>query len=217
MAIVEQEQYDICPIPQNTEFDINIGSFSFETIRLIEGIIVGGTVGLVIFLLINIFPIGALRKGALVALGVIGGGALAIRGINGNSLTEHLIYMIKYKKNRRICYYSDRVKTEKKFFTESASEEFVLPRERLEAMYHKYISKPDKDRIVFNEHFDSKRMFFEEDIDLMGKPEELMSPRELKKYKKLKKKQEKEKLKKKARNNENKQKAKEVKVAGIRR
>lgn len=214
---IEQEEYDILPIPQNTEFDINIGNFSFETIRLIEGIIVGGALGLVLFLIANIFPIGGLRKAAIALIGVIGGGALAIRGINGNSLTEHLLYMIMFNKNKRICYYSDRVKTEKKFFTESAQEEYVLPRERLEAMYHKYVAKPDKDREVFNEHFDSKRMFFEEDIDLMGKPEELMSPRELKKYKKMKKKEEKEKLKKQVRKNENRKKQKETRVAGIRR
>lgn len=214
---IEQEEYDILPIPQNTEFDINIGNFSFETIRLIEGIVVGGALGLVLFLIANIFPIGGLRKAAIALIGVIGGGALAIRGINGNSLTEHLLYMIMFNKNKRICYYSDRVKTEKKFFTESAQEEYVLPRERLEAMYHKYVAKPDKDREVFNEHFDSKRMFFEEDIDLMGKPEELMSPRELKKYKKMKKKEEKEKLKKQVRKNENRKKQKETRVAGIRR
>ena len=199
MARVEVDEYEVIDIPKNTEFDISFGNFAFELKRLVEAIVLSLVFSLIAIAIMNLFNLKATRQIAIVVLIVIACGMFALKGINGNSLTEHLIYMVMFKKNKRTTYYNDRVKVEKKFFTEDVDEQPVIPRERLEAMYHKYVAKDDgkpKTKTIINEYFDASRMFFEEDIDALGKPEELMSPRELKKYQKLKKKEEKEKIKK---------------------
>lgn len=126
---------------------------------------------------------------------IVGSAVLGIKGINGDSVFGYIYNKIIFLKNKRVCYYNPRIKTEIKFFTNSdGSEDYIAPREKIEEMYHKFISKTDIKSAQENlkqEELDTSYMYFEDDIDALGKPEELMSKKELKKYQKKKAKEEK--------------------------
>lgn len=199
MTDIKEESLDELPVPINTSFDFNIGPFSFELKRLIEGIIVAGLLCgglyLITTYLISI-PWNYLITAYLFALaaGVYAG----VSGINGDSITGYILNMIKFQRKKRVTHYSPRVKSEKRYFTEDVTDDdYVIPRERLEALYHKYVDRNETeiDSIFREEVFDTSTMFFEDDIEVLGKPEELMSKGELRKLARAKKKEAKRQIK----------------------
>ena len=214
----KEEDYQVLPIPMNTEFDFNIGSYTFQIKNLAEGIVIGGTIGLLLYLFCKKFSIPYGTAITIVLFGALGGAYLGIKGINGETVPGYLFNILKFHKNRRITHYNPRIKDEKRFFTEETDDDdYVIPRERLEALYRKVVAKADMENAKNNlqkEELDTSYMFFEDDISYLGKPVELMTKAEKRKLaRQLKKKA---RLEAKQRKKELKDARKKKKIAGIR-
>ena len=193
-----EENIQQMPVPINTEFDFNFGNYSFDIRRMSEAIIIGGILGFIGFVIVTKFNPSVGTGFTIVVMLAAAGGFLGLKGINGDNVSTYLLNIVRFMRNRRICHYNPRVRSEARYFTEDTSEEdYVIPRERLEAMYRKYVAKSDASSARNNlqeEIFDNETMFFEDDIELFGKPEALMSKAELRKYKRKQKREEKRKL-----------------------
>ena len=213
----KEEDYQVLPIPMNTEFDFNIGSYTFQIKNLAEGIAIGGAIGVSLYLLCRRFAIPYGTAITIILFGTLGGAYLGIKGINGETVPGYLLNIIRFHKKRRITHYNPRIKAEKRFFTEETDDDdYVIPRERLEALYRKVVAKADMENAKNNlqkEELDTSYMFFEDDISYLGKPMELMSKAEKRKLaRRLKKKARLEAKKKKK---EMKDAKKKKKIAGI--
>ena len=213
----KEEDYQVLPIPMNTEFDFNIGSYTFQIKNLAEGIAIGGAIGVLLYLLCRRFAIPYGTAITIILFGALGGAYLGIKGINGETVPGYLLNIIRFHKKRRITHYNPRIKAEKRFFTEETDDDdYVIPRERLEALYRKVVAKADMENAKNNlqkEELDTSYMFFEDDISYLGKPMELMSKAEKRKLaRRLKKKARLEAKKKKK---EMKDAKKKKKIAGI--
>ena len=214
----KEDDYQVLPVPMNAEFDFNIGSYTFQIRNLIEGIFIGGTIGILLYLLCSKLHVPYGTAFTIILFGALGGGYLGIRGINGDTVSGFLLNIIRFQKNRRITHYNPRIKKEKRFFTEDTDDDdYVIPRERLEALYRKVVTRADTENAKNNlqkEELDTSYMFFEDDISYLGKPAELMSKAEKRKLARQLKKQ--EKLAAKQKKKEAKNDRKKKKIAGIR-
>lgn len=203
MAIVQQEEENIeqYVIPVNSDYDLNVAGYTFDMKRAIEGIILGlafGTVGLLIF---GLIPIRWTIKIAFIAMFAAVGVFLALKGVNGDSITDYFLNVLLFKASRRITYYNPRVKHEIKFFvSELGSEETMIPRERLEAMWHKYVSKKDTQQAHNNFFEDTDvAILFEDDIKVnKEKAKDVMTPLQKRKQEKEEQKAERKRKKQEA-------------------
>ena len=87
----KEEDYQVLPIPMNTEFDFNIGSYTFQIKNLAEGIVIGGTIGLLLYLFCKKFSIPYGTAITIVLFGALGGAYLGIKGINGETVPGYLL------------------------------------------------------------------------------------------------------------------------------
>lgn len=203
--MIEQQEEEIIEqyvVPINSDYDLNVAGYTFETKRVIEGIILGGAMAFIAFIIFSILPLRWTIKIAFIVMFAIIGIALALKGVNGDSITDYFLNTIIFKSKKRIAKYNRRPKTSEKdkkyFINEIDEEETMIPREKLEAMWHKYVTKKDVQGAKNNfEDLESENdiIFFEEDIDVLGKPTALMSPLEKRKKEKALKKAEKERKK----------------------
>jgi hypothetical protein len=189
---IEEEQIEEMPIPQNAEFDLNIGSYSFEIRRAAEGLILGVLVGTPVYLLLRYLSVSGMNLWIYSLAAAAGAFLIGNNGINGDSVSRYIMNVLRFSKKKRIAHYNPRIKFEKRFFTEETEDDdYVIPRERLEALYHKYVSKTNSENAHMNfekEELDTSTMYFEDDIEVLGKPTELMSKSERRKYEKEKRK-----------------------------
>ena len=195
----EEEENQLLPIPINTEFDFNIGTMTFDIPRFVEALILSVSMLGILYLILSNVNLGFGTEVTIYIFGVAAAAYLGLNGIQGHRLSKFIMNIIAFYKNRRITHYNPRVKKEIRFFTEEVDDDdYVIPRERLEALYHKYVNKADSvqaNKNLQTEELDTSTMFFEDDIEYLGKPEELMSKKELKKLQKRKAREEKKALK----------------------
>lgn len=185
---IEKEKLDVIPFPENTEYDLNIMNWTFDIGRLLQGLACGGVIGAILFILLQQTRLVWTYRFSLVAVGFAIGVMLGIKGINGDSIAGYIYNSIVFYRRKRTVYYNPRVKSEIKFFTHSDEKDnFVAPREKIEEMYRNYIAKNDKKSAEENlndEDFNTESMYFEDDVPVLGKPEDFMTKKELRKYKK---------------------------------
>ncbi len=185
---MDREEYlDTFDVPQNTEYDLNILNYTFTYRSLIEGGVLALLSGAIMLAILTIVKLKLTYSFALVVFVALLGFALGVIGINGDSISNYLLNALKFARRRRVAYYNPRVKKEIKFFADTKEDDYVVPRERLEALYRSFISKKDVEEAqinLTNEDFDSSLMYFEDDIDAVGKPEEMLSKKERKKIEK---------------------------------
>lgn len=198
-----EDEIDILPVPQNCEFDINLGRAVFKWRNATEGVILGALLGGIIFILSIKLGSGGLRQWAYVAVGVVAGFIVGNKGVRDETISMYVLNALTFFKRRRTTFYNPRIKREMKFFIdENKEDDYVIPRERIESLYYKYINKRDVENAHNNlqdSEFNKEYMYFEDDIDYLGKPLELMSKRELKKLERIKKKEERRREKENAR------------------
>ena len=187
------EEYRIRRIPDNFENGINFAGFNFKPIFLIEGIVLG----IIFFVLaiaimfacgirhINSSTIGICLVPCVLAI------ILGIKGINDEPLTTFFKNLRYFNSNKRTTYYNPRIKTEIKSigYDLSNSGAYILPRDRIIALFTKYKKALDEKNIRRLEEeketnaFVKERMYFEDDIGVIDKPVEYMSKQEYKQYK----------------------------------
>lgn len=205
--IDDDNNVDIEFIPLNYKDVIPILGMVFPVKNLIQGCILGIIGALLCYIIIPYFN---LETSTIISTSIIVIGGLTILGImgvNGDTLFDFIVEFILFHKRKRDAYYNPRVKTEAtSVVIESQSENReLLPRDRILALFEKYKDKIDeKNRIKSKENYnfadvDIYHTFFEDDIGIVEKPLEYMTPGERKAYdkniKKQKKKVEKERRK----------------------
>lgn len=164
---MEEEKIDVFPVPENIDYDLNIGNFSFQFRRVVEGLLIA-----VVLLAITYFcaMLMRIKPTYMIALLVFSAGfglAIGVAGINGDSISNYLLSAIKFRNNRRTAFYNPRVKSDLKSFTDDNKEDdYVIPRERLEALYRSLRNRKLSDDTVNNAYdheFDRENMRFEDD------------------------------------------------------
>ena len=217
----EDENYDILPIPLNSKFDFNFLGLTFQMRKAFEGIALGLLGFLISYLIVRNIKMQIGVALTIMLFLTLGGLLLGGMGVNNDYVSNAIINIFTFYRKKRITFYNPRVKKEQRFFVEELQDEddYVIPRERLEALYHKYINKKEIENAQDNfqdEEFDENYMYFEDDIDVLGKPRELMSERELKKLERLKKKEERKRKRLARRMMKNgREKERKKKIAGI--
>lgn len=200
------EEYRVRKIPDNFENGINFAGFNFRPIFLIEGIILGILFFGVSIGLMFAFGIRSISSSTIgiclvpSVLAII----LGIKGINDEPLTTFIKNLRYFNTSKRTTYYNPRIKTEIKSIGSGGdnSGQYILPRDRIIALFTKYKKALDEKNIKRLEEekgtnkFVQSQMYFEDDIGVVDKPIEYMSKQEYKDYK-IKLKREKELRKKK--------------------
>ena len=197
MEELQDEKLDVIPYPVNIQYDINIKGMTFDYSRAIQALFLAIALSVLVYFLCIFIHLKTSYTLVLLILSVCGGLYLGIKGINGDTVFRYIYNSLMFSRKKRTVYYNPRVKSEIKFITnDDGREDNVVPRDKIDEMISKYITKVDVKSVeenLSNADLDTSYMFFEDDIDVFGKPEELMSPKELKKYRKRKEKEAKEK------------------------
>ena len=216
-----EEKETIIPFPENIEYDFNVGNYTFDFMRLSQAIIIAIIVDVILFILLQFTGLKWTHKAVVLIIGLVLSAYIGTKGINGDSVFGYILNAIIHNRNKRITLYNPRIKTNMKFFANDTKDDYVVPREKIEEMYRTYIARSDKksaEENLLHDNLENEQIFFEDDIDLMGKPTELMSEKELKKWQKKKEKEQrrldKEERGKKNRARKNKE-TKKGKVAGL--
>lgn len=194
-------------IPANFRTGISFmgKSFSFESV--VEATVLALVpIAVVFFILPNAgIRISWSTSSTVVTLLSASLGYLGINGINGYTVSRFIKSMFHYRKNRRVCYFNPRIKTEASPYSTANIAAQMLPREKLQEFYKKAKKNYDaKQRAnAVNEQkevlTDRKNMFFSDDLGVVDTPVEYMDKKEYKAYRK--------KLKKEARRKKKEQRA----------
>ena len=190
-------------LPPNYQTGISLFGKSFEASYLAEGTIMA-LIPIVIFYFVlpNAgihIPLGTTNT-IVTFLSVIFG-YLGLVGINGYTFTQFMRSLMRYRKNKRVCYFNPRIKIEASPYSEQNAAEQMLPREKLEQFYKKvksgYDAKQRENALEEEKHIlsDRKNMFFVEDAGVIDTPVEYMDNREYKVYRKKQKKEARQKRK----------------------
>lgn len=214
-----EEEIDVITIPGNVGYDFNIGRFSFTNRRMFEALIMAVPLAIIIYLVNGYLPFSFGWK-LTIFLGVVGGALfLGLKGINGDNVSTYIHNMIKFYQKRRIAHKNPRPHTENRFFTEETNDQdYVIPRERVEALYRKYVNSSGSIKAENNlkeEAFDDSTMIFESDIEVYGKPIEMMTKREIRALERKKRKEERLRKRERQRELRNEKKKGKKKIAGI--
>lgn len=197
MSEIQEEQIDVLTVPINSDYDVNVAGYTFETKRAVEGVILAILFGGLSFALFTLIGLKMTIRLTLTGAFAVVGFALAVKGINGDSITDYLLNIMRFNKKKRITYYNPDIKNYLKFFTSDLdAEQTMIPRERLEMLIRKYITKQDTKQ-AHNNFRDEENtvIYFEDDIEQYGKPLDLMTPSERRKAERQRKKMAKEKAK----------------------
>lgn len=188
----QEERLDEMPIPVNADFDFPLFGKAFTLKNAVEGLVLGGFLALPAFLLLKNLKTSGLSLLVYTALTFLGGFLLGNNGINGDTLSRYLLNVLRFRKNKKITYYNPRVKSRKRFFTEETEDDdYVIPRERLEALYRRYLGRKEHENtssVFEKEDLNDITLYFEDDIEEFGRPEELMSRKARKHHRKTQKK-----------------------------
>lgn len=187
------EEYRLRKIPDNFENGINFAGFNFRPIFLIEGIILGIICFVSTIALMFAFGVRHISSSTIgiclvpCVLAII----LGIKGINDEPLTTFIRNLRYFNSHKRTTYYNPRIKTEIKSIGNDLSNSgaYILPRDRIIALFTKYKKAMDEKNIKKLEEekgtnaFVKERMYFEDDVGVVDKPIEYMSKQEYKDYK----------------------------------
>jgi len=189
----KEEALDQLPVPKNVEESVNILGLSFSMRRVVEGAIITAVLTGATYLILSNINMKATYKATIYLIVVISGMFTGIYGINGDSVMNYIKNVMLFSGSKKITYYNPHIKTKARYFTDTTSEDdSIILKERLETLYRQYMNKVDKTNATYNlapREFDPETMFFEDDIENEGKPEVLMSKRELRKLNRERKKQ----------------------------
>ena len=182
-------------IPPNFQSGVSIFGKTFEIANLAEGAILALLPIVVIFVLLPNFGVTIPWKtsSTIVTFASVILGYLGIAGINGYTITQFIKSMLRYRKNKRICYYNPRVKSEAAPYSLENIAEQMLPKEKLAEFYKNaksvYEEKQRKTALAEQSYLieDRKNMYFTDDIGVVDTPVEYMDKKEYKAYKKKKK------------------------------
>lgn len=202
----DQENIVFRPIPENYSTGINILGFNFKFRNLLEGIIygliLGGTVALIVFS----YTFNSMNQlGTVVGLIIAFGGAgfiLGVTGINDEPVSEFVLNAIRYKTRKRMAFYNPHVKPDCiPYFIERQSRYENMPIEKLRqymAKYRQRIEDAEIERMMEYQSlnsFDNESLYFKDDVGYLDKPLEYMNDREFARYQAKVRKEEKKRLK----------------------
>ena len=143
----EEEKLIDREIPENYENGINFAGFSFKTIFLVEGIILGIICfGLMLFI-ISLFGKITSSSIGIALVPTLGAIFLGIRGINDEPITAFLGNVSRFNKSRRVVYYNPHIKNEAKSIASDEQNHQVLPKDKLVALFTKYKKSLDERNI----------------------------------------------------------------------
>ena len=190
-------------IPPNYKTGISLFGKSFQVVSLVEGIILALLPLGIYFFVLPVLDIHVSFDKAATVITFSSAllGYLGIKGINGYSISQFVRSMMRYRKNKRICYYNPRIKTEASPYSINNSAEQMLPREKLEEFYKKarknYDEKQREQAIEEQKHVLTERenLFFSDDVGVLDTPVEYMTGKEYREYKKKLKKEERQRKK----------------------
>lgn len=179
-------------LPPNFHTGISVFGKSFAVANLAEGVIMA-LIPIILFYFVLPrsgvhIPIGTTNTIVTMTSAILG--YLGVAGINGYTFTQFIKSILRYRKNKRVCYYNPRVKTEASPYSQKNLAEQMLPREKLEMFYKKvksgYSAKQresalDEEKYILS---DRENMFFEEDSGVIDTPVEYMDNKEYKAYRK---------------------------------
>ena len=190
-------------IPPNFKTGINIMGKTFSVASLTEGAVLALLPIVIVFYILPKAGVEVSWKtgSTIVTFASVILGYLGIKGINGYSLTQFIKSIMRYRKNKRVCYYNPRIKTEASPYNTSNVAEQMLPKEKLEQFYATVKKKYDaRQRAIAVEEqkgilTNRENMFFIDDAGVVDTPVEYMDSKEYKEYKKKLKKEEQQKKK----------------------
>ena len=131
-------------------------------------------------------------------------GYLCIVGINERPLFSYVSAWINFNKTKVHAFYNPRIKNEARPVYIDSDDSNMLPRDKLRKVYEKFKTKYDekqhenaeKQQTLLME--DRNTVYFADDVGIVDKPVEYMTPKEYKTYKKkihkMQKKKEKEEM-----------------------
>lgn len=185
--------YRLRKIPDNFENGINLLGFNFKPIFFIEGIVLGIICFALTIAVLFVFGIRHISSSiiGICLVPCILAAFLGIKGINDEPLTMFIRNLRYFNCHKRTTYYNPRIKTEIKSIGDDLSNAgaYILPRDRIIALFTKYKKALDEKNIKKLEEqkgtnlFIKERMYFEDDIGVIDKPIEYMSKQEYKDYK----------------------------------
>lgn len=190
-------------IPPNFKTGINILGKTFSVTSLTEGLVLALLPIVIVFYILPQAGVEVSWKtgSTIVTFASVILGYIGIKGINGYSLTQFIKSILRYRKNKRICYYNPRIKTEASPYNTANVAEQMLPKEKLEQFYKaakkKYDAKQRKIAVEEQKDIltDRRNMFFIDDAGVVDTPVEYMDNKEYKEYKKKLKKEERQRKK----------------------
>lgn len=154
-------------IPDNYSGDINIGGQNLNARNLFEGIVFGCLLQVITWIIASRF----LNTPSTVGISVAVGGAAALLGIKGyknESYSELFQHYLKFRKEKRICYYNTRPKFEAKpiDLQNDNLESEILLRKQAQDLKNKLLSG----NTTFNQGDRPDNLFFEEDVGIVETP-----------------------------------------------
>ena len=155
----------VYPIPDNFAENTGVLGGMFPLRNFVEGIIFALPM---LFLALSIPNVSLNTRIPLMIFMVSPPLILGCVGINGDSVTEFLLYYIRYRKHRRIARYNPRVKLE--FTGELNVGQYEVPIEKVKRMMLNLSRKDRKDASESDAYYAvGKNVAFEDDLALQKK------------------------------------------------
>jgi hypothetical protein len=173
MEQIKDERIDDLFVPQNCEYDLSVGDYTFKKRRVLEGALLTIPFGAVCWFLCMLFRVSIITAVVVTAISGSLGMIFGIVGHNGDDISKYIWNIVTFNRRKRITWYNGRVKKEIRCFAEESQneEDYVIPRERLEALYHKLTNQRNiansEENLALEEQYDNENIVFEDDIRLM--------------------------------------------------
>ena len=190
-------------IPANFKTGISFMGKAFSLDAVLEAAILALIpIGVIFFILPNAgITMSWSTSSTLVTFLSVSLGYLGIHGINGYTVSQFIKSLLRYRKNKRVCYFNPRIKTEASPYSTSNIAAQMLPREKLQEFYQKakksYEARQRKTAVNEQKEIlsDREHMFFSDDLGVVATPVEYMDKKEFKAYRKQQKKEARKKQK----------------------
>lgn len=155
-------------LPQNFSGGVNLVGFNMDIRNLIEGSLLAVLVLAIDWKFANFFS-GLPQKASFMLITGACAFALGFNGYRGDPFSTALANMIKFNKEKRICYYNNRPKIEAKpkSLKKLTGETEIFGRKQAQELIAKYKAKSSS----FNEDERPDTLFFEEDIGIVNMPD----------------------------------------------
>lgn len=207
--MAEKEKVPVYFLPNNFKTGVSIMGTTVSTTNLTQAILTIVPAEMLIFwILPSISPVLDFAFNIKISISIpvdLVLGYLCIVGINERPLFSYVSAWFNFNKTKVHAFYNPRIKNEARPVYLDSDDSSMLPRDKLRKVYEKFKTKYDekqhenaeKQQALLME--DRNTVYFADDIGVVDKPVEYMTPKEYKTYRKnLHKKQkqkEKEKMK----------------------